>query len=121
MAQLFQRDCPYFMALGMSWDQYWFGDVRASGAFIEANRLRQEQGNTAAWLQGMYCYSALCCALQNTFRKKSDPPARYPDQPYDIFPKQETKQEREAREEQERIQARLYMSQMMRAGKNWGG
>lgn len=105
----------------MTFDQYWYGDVWITGLFREADRLRQERTNTQAWLQGVYGYDALCCALQNAFRKKSDPPAQYPDQPYDIFPKRETRQEREAREEQERLQARLYMSQMMRAGKNWGG
>lgn len=92
-----------------------------SKVFLEADKLRKEQMNTELWLQGMYCYDALCCSIQNAFRKKSDPPAKYPEKPYDIFPKRETKQERQQREEAERLQAKLYMQQMMRVGKNWGG
>lgn len=109
------------MSLGMTFDQYWYGDVRMTKAFAEADRIRKEQINAELWLQGMYCYDAISCALQNAFRKKSDPPAQYPSKPYDIFPKKESKQEREAREEAERLQAKLYMQQMMRAGKHWGG
>lgn len=109
------------MSIGMTYEQYWYGDVRMVEAFREAERFRQERMNTEQWLQGLYYYNAVCCALQNAFRKKSDPPAKYPDEPYDIFPKKETRQEREAREEQERLQAKLYMSQMMQAGKHWGG
>lgn len=119
--EVFERDAPRFMSIGMTYDQYWHGDVRMTRAFVEADRLRQERSNAEAWLSGMYSYDALCCAIQNAFRKRSDPPSQYPGKPYDIFPKKETKQEREAREEAERLQAKIYMQQMMRAGKNWGG
>lgn len=33
----------------------------------------QQRVNREAWLFGLYCYGALCCALQNAFRKQSDP------------------------------------------------
>lgn len=105
----------------MTFDQYWYGDVWLTKLFREADKIKREQMNTELWLQGMYFYDAISCSLQNAFRKKSDPPAKYPTEPYNIFPKEETKQEQEAREEAERLQAKLYMQQMMRAGKNWGG
>lgn len=109
------------MSIGMTFDQYWYGDVRMTRSFVEADRLRNKRMNTELWLQGLYYYDAVCCALQNAFKKKSDPPEKYAEKPYDIFPKQETKQEKEQREESERLQAKLYMQNMMRAGKNWGG
>lgn len=106
----------------MTWDQYWYGDAWLAKAFAEADRLRRERKNEDLWLQGMYVFHAMSSALQNSHRTKaSDPIAKYSEKPYDIFPKRETKQEREAREEAERLQAKLYMNQMMRAGKNWGG
>lgn len=110
------------MSIGMTFDQYWYGDVRMTKAFVEADRLRQARMNNEAWLQGMYFFHAMSSALSNSHRtKKSDPISEYPSQPYDIFPKHETRKEREDREEQERLQAKLYMQQMMRVGKNWGG
>lgn len=121
LTELFQRDAPYYLSIGMTFDQYWYGDVWLVEQFREADRLRQERANVAAWLNGMYQYDAVSCALANAFRKKSDPPAKYPTEPYNIFQKRETRKERERREEAERLQAKLYMQQMMRAGKNWGG
>lgn len=121
MTELFRRDAPYYLSIGMTFNEYWYEDACLVKQFREADRLRQERANMEAWLNGMYHYDALCCALSNAFRKKSDPPAKYPAEPYNIFPKQETKQEREQREEAERLQAKLYMQQMMRVGKNWGG
>lgn len=110
------------MSIGMTFDQYWYGDVRMTKFFVEADRLRQERMNDEAWLQGMYFFHAMSSALHNSNRtKNSDPIAEYPAKPYEIYKKKETKQEREAREEAERLQAKLYMNQMMRVGKNWGG
>lgn len=106
----------------MTWDQYWYGDVWISKAFLEADRIRQERMNEQLWLQGLYVFEATTCAVQNGNRtKQSDPISKYPAKPYDIFPKKETAKERKELEEKERLQAKLYMRQMMRAGKNWGG
>lgn len=104
----------------MTYDQYWHGDVWIAGAFLEAYKLRQKQANENFWLQGLYFYDGVCRALQNAFRKKSDPASDYPKEPYEIFPEQKSREEIEAQEEAERLQAKLYMQQMMWAGKNWG-
>lgn len=110
------------MSIGMTFDQYWYGDVRMTKAFVGADRLRQERMNNEAWWQGMYFFHAMSSALHNSRRtKESDPVSKYPEKPYEIFKKEETGKERETREEKERLQAKLYMQQMMRAGKNWGG
>lgn len=110
------------MSIGMTFDQYWYGDIRITRLFIEADKIRQERMNDEAWLQGMYFFHAMSIALHNSNRAKaSDPIAEYPAKPYEISKRKETKQEREDREENERLQAKLYMQQMMRAGKNWGG
>jgi len=109
------------MSIGMPYDQYWYGDVWMVEAFREADRLRQDRVNSEAWLQGMYYYNAVSCALGNWSRKEGSPPMNYPEKPYSIFPQKENQKEKEAREEAERLQAKLYMQQMMRAGRNWGG
>lgn len=109
------------MAIGMTWEQYWYGDVRTTKDFLDKDKLHKERANEAAWLQGLYFFSGTSCIMHNLHKKKGEPEAKYPEKPYDIFPKKETAKEREDREEKERLQARLYMSQMMQAGKNWGG
>lgn len=107
----------------------------------------QRRTNYEAWLDGMYCYDALCCVIQNAFRKKSDPPAKYPEKPYELFEREKTEAEKQKEaeeerkkaiayfnsfakhkkklefqdpEEAERLKARLYMHQMMWSCKNLG-
>lgn len=109
------------MAIGMTFDQFWYGDVRMTRAFVEADILRQKRMNNEAWLQGMYFYDALCCALQNAFRKKSDPPVKYPEKPYGISEQEADKQKPQDPEEAERLKAKLYMHQLKWATQDCGG
>lgn len=89
--------------------------------FYEAELLRQERMNTKLWLQGMYIYDAigrLAPALQ-AFPGKGAKVQNYVDEPYPISRKTQEKQ-RQLDEEQQSAYARVYMLQMMEAGKNWG-
>lgn len=86
--------------------------------YREAEIKRQEAFNEKAWLQGMYFYDALCCALKNAFGSKGSAPAKYPQKPYPTsFGKKE--EEQEIQEENERLKAELYMRNMVRAGRSW--
>ena len=110
----------------MSFEQYWYGDVWLSKAYLEADRLRKEQMNTELWLQGLYYYDAVCCALQNAFRKKGDPPAKYAEKPYDIFAKEKKENvidDGMTKEEREILIAKIMLDNERRASKakNWGG
>lgn len=96
----------------MTFDQYWYGDVRMTRAFVEADRLRQERANAEAWLNGMYHYDAIFCALA---KKK------YPEKPYGISREEENKQEPQDLEEVERLKAKLYMHQLKWATQDCGG
>lgn len=66
--------------------------------------------NYEAWLHGMYCYNALCCALQNAFRQKNDPPAKYPEKPYELFKREKTEAEKQKEAEEERKKAIAYFN-----------
>lgn len=110
------------MSMGMTWEQYWYGDVRMTGAFREAHKLRLEQRNQLIWLQGRYVFDAICAVVPVlvTMPKKDAKILPYPDvQP--LFPKGPTQEELEEQEKLEALRAELYMRQMVRAGKNWGG
>jgi len=101
--ELFERDCPYYLAMGMTYEQYWYGDVWMVKAIREADKLRQERQNQEAWLQGMYFYEGVSVAMYNAMRGKGQPPKQYATQPYEFGPSKEkselddgmTKEERE--------------------------
>lgn len=109
------------MALGMTYEQYWYGDPLMVRAFYKAYKLRQQRINDEAWLYGVYTYRALQSALSvsDLFRPKDQQHATpYPEKPIELAP--ETEEEKERREEQEAVYAQAYMSNMVLAGKNWG-
>ena len=109
----------------MTWEQYWYGDVWMVVAYREAEKRRKERKNWELHLQGMYFYEALCDAspIFQAFAKSGTKPHPYRTEPYKLHGPEErglTEKEKEKQEESDRIKAKLYMSNMVRAGKNWG-
>lgn len=111
------------MSIGMTYDQFWYGDVRAFKSYVDADMERQKRRNEEFWLQGLYVYDAISSAIQNAFSKPGSHPKRYAEKPYPIFEKSEEEKqaEKEAQEEKEKAFALAYMMQMAEVGKNWGG
>ena len=109
------------MAIGMTYEQYWYGDPLMVRAFYKAEKIRRNKMNESAWLQGIYFYQGLKATVGNLMRKKSDEEYKYPEKPIDLEPeKLKNVVKTEEQEEQEKAFARAYMLQMMQAGKAWG-
>ena len=85
-SQVFDKCCPVYLAMGMSWENYWDGDPLAVKHYREADRLRQERMNEQAWLTGMYVYSAIADLTPaiNPFSKAR--PREYMKQPISLRP-----------------------------------
>lgn len=102
------------MALGMTRDEYWNGDIFLPLDYIEADLQRRKMDNWRGWLFGAYVCDAVSVALSNGFSKSGQEKAKYPAEPYEIFPEKE-------RQEQKEIQnAEMYMELFVKAGENWG-
>lgn len=119
MTEIFERDCPYYMALGMTYDEYWHGDVHMARAFYKADRLRQKRMNDEAWLYGAYVGKAIEATICNAFRKSGSPPAEYPKEPIWVEEPEEGADKRE-QDERDAVYAQAYMMNMFMAGQNWG-
>lgn len=104
----------------MTYEEYWFGDVWAVESFREAYEIKKKMDNYGYWLQGMYVYDGVSVCLANTMSKKGSAPKRYPSEPYDLLSKEKTEEELLQEEENERLKAKLYMQNMVRAGRSWG-
>ena len=109
--------------MGMTYEEYWYGDPLMVRAFYKADRIRQKRMNEEAWLYGAYVYKALRSALSVSefFRPKNQRPDEYPQQPIELRDSNETEtaEEKEAREDKEALWAKAYMESMVQAGKNW--
>lgn len=94
--------------MGMTYDQYWEQDSSLVIAYRKAHRIRLEEQNQQAWIQGMYFLEAIGAA----FAKKGSG-AKYPERPHPIFREKKKEQtevdrDREAWEKTQAIKAKMF-------------
>ena len=102
----------------MTYEQYWYYDPLMVRAFYKADKLKQSKEDYMAWLTGVYIKNALEATVGNMFKSKGSDPIDYPKQPYSFD--ESTEAEKSAQEDYEEAFAKLYMYNMVRAGKEWG-
>ena len=88
---------PYYLSIGMTYEQYWEGDSTLAKYYRKAEALRNEKRNQELWLQGMYIYEALCdvSPVLHAFAKKGTKPTPYSDRPYALTAEQNRRKEEE--------------------------
>lgn len=59
LTETMEEQCPIYMAMGMSYDEYWNGEVDRAKFYRKAFKLKKKQENEKLWLQGAYIYKAL--------------------------------------------------------------
>ena len=97
---IFTELCPIYMAYGMTYDQYWYGDPWMTRAYAQAFLLKRKLGNEDAWIQGAYFANALSAVIGSSFGKKK---INYLDKPFDLFPKTESEEQAEIREKRRKL------------------
>lgn len=99
--EVFESVCPYYMSIGMTYEQFWDGDNDLPVYFRKADKMRTDKENLLMWIQGRYYYDALLAVapVLQAFNKKPKP-GEYVERPYPL-----TRAEAEAIEE-ERAKAR---------------
>ena len=98
------------MAMGMSYKEFWYGDVRLAEYYRKAYEIKQRKQNENAWLQGLYVYHAIgaFAEILPAFPKKNAKIEAYLKEPYPITRiEQEERQARMLRERQEQAKQRM--------------
>lgn len=106
------------MAIGMTYEQYWYGDPLMVRAFYKADKLRQRRADENAWLNGMYFMAAINATIGNIGNKGTL--NEYPKEPFSAEGERLLEQKKEKRKEQEATWAKAWMAQFVEAGKSWG-
>lgn len=105
-SEFMESECPYYMAMGMTYKEYWEGSSELTIMFREKAKIERKRRNYEAWLQGAYIYHALM-AVAPAFNAlaKDHTPADYLDEliPQTKEEVEEQRVEKERREMQERI------------------
>lgn len=94
----FEKACPYYLSIGMTWEQYWDGDNTMVKYFRKADNLRTETKNAELWLQGLYIYRVMeaFAPILPAFPKKNARVGDYLSEPIPL-----TEQDAHAKEERE--------------------
>lgn len=102
-SEVFEKLCPQYMAMGMSYQEFWYGDVCAVKAYKKAYELKMELENQRLWLQGMYVYDAIS-RLYPLFNPmtKARTVEPYVAEPYPLTKKTREKSERRKADEKAR-------------------
>ena len=85
----------------MTYEEFWYKDVRLAEYYRKAHELKQRRENEARWMQGLYFYEALCDAsplFRLSLKKGTVKPEPYVREPYPMTEQEVA--ERKAREEQ---------------------
>ena len=115
--EIFEECFPFYLAIGMSYAEYWAGDPILAQYYRKAYQIKQEEFNNNAWLQGMYIYDAVSTALFNALRgfgKQKPPAKKYATQPYDLNNKVKTEAEKARIVEKEQEKAAAWMENFVR-------
>ena len=100
-------DCePYYLAIGMTHDQYWYDDPWLVVTYKQAHTMKIEMRNQELWLQGAYFFNALSVAFSNfgqsLSKKNRKPQQKYLEKPIRITPLTESEQAIKVREERQK-------------------
>ena len=103
---IFEEVFPYYLAVGMSYEQFWYDPPELVIAYRRADEIKKRRVNEELWLAGIYTAEALASTVGNMFSKGSK--YQYPAEPKPITVSEaKERQEREQRARMEQIKARF--------------
>ena len=105
--EFFRAMFPKYMALGMTYDEFWEGPAWLVRSYREAAELKRAQKNWELWMQAAYIYDTLLrvSPVFRPFGKGEVKPADFMEAPYPLTEKEA--KEREAQKERENFFAYL--------------
>lgn len=83
--EIFEKHLPYYLSIGMTWEDFWQGDAEKAKFFRAADKIRRRRKNEEMWLQGRYIYEAVgALAPIIRFSTKPQKPLPYPAEPFPV-------------------------------------
>lgn len=97
-SDIFEQAFPYYLAMGMTYSEFWEKDVNLVKAYRKAQSIKTQQENEKAWLNGLYTYSALCSVspVLHAFAKAGTKPLDYMSKPITVDKEQIEREKQEA-------------------------
>ena len=103
LTEIFEEQCPYYMAMGMSVSEFWDGDPMLVVYYRKAHEIQQELINVWEWRMGVYNMSAFGTVIGNAFKKKGEKPLDYMTEPLPMHEKTEEEKQAEIQAQNDRF------------------
>ena len=118
-SEFFEEICPAYLAMGMTWSQFWIDEPELAIAYRKADAIRKRRKNEELWLEGMYMAEALRATVGNMFSKGQK--HTYPAEPFPITAdEQRERWEREEKARMERMKA-AFIARSLQVNTRLGG
>ncbi len=78
----FETQCPFYLSIGMTYDEYWYGSADRVIYYRKAYKMKQKRNNDLAWLNGRYVYDALKAIVPALRGLSKEPVEPYLEEPY---------------------------------------
>jgi len=114
--EVFYKQFPFYLSIGMSSAEYWDGDPSLPRYFREAFQKKQEYDDSMAWLHGMYVYNAMSVVMSNAFNSKGTK-AEYLKEPLLSKPTVPKTDDKELKIKEAKAKAEVWMNQLVRIKK----
>ena len=102
MRKYLEALCPHYMAIGMTYDEFWHGEIERWKYYREAHEIQRSILNQQAWLEGLYNYRAFSSVMGEAAYgfsgKKGRKPEGYIDSPYPITEREKAAAKRKREE-----------------------
>lgn len=118
ISETFNEVLPYYLSIGMTYDQFWYGEADLVVYYRKANNIKREYDNQQAWLLGAYVYNAVSVSLANSFG--SGKGHSYLKEPFPIS-YEEIEERKKSKEEEAKAQAKAWMDSLVNSYKHLGG
>lgn len=114
--ELFEKLFPFYLSIGMTYDQFWEDDPKLARYYYEAYEIKRDRENEWLWLQGVYIAESIKATVGNMFSKGNK--YKYPKQKLPL-----TTEQKETQDKEEYLRKTEAMKQKMilmtkRGGKN---
>ena len=90
LTEQFYEHLPFYLSIGMTYEQYWNGDCLLVKYYRKAHRMKQKRRNQELWVQGAYIYEAIIdiAPVLHAFAKKGAKPLPYVSEPFPLTQKE---------------------------------
>lgn len=103
---VFEELCPYFMSIGVSYDDFWNGEFEITKFALKADEYTQRRKNSEFWLNSIYIFRAILDAAPayKEFSNQNETISYSVKEPFPLSKKEIEKQaEKEKEEKMNRI------------------